>query len=89
MGMRLREFAGAINRCHEVLVAVHFGPGEDDFLWVPISKTSAREITDKAREAGLEEVDAAMEDGDLLLDVGEEEEEVIEEQEAPPKEEAH
>lgn len=92
MGMRLREFAGAINRCHEVLVAVHYGPGEEDFLWLPIAKTYAREITDKAREANLEEIDAVLDGDDLYIDAGDEEgaeEEEEEEELPPPKEEAH
>jgi hypothetical protein len=69
--MRVREFAGAVNRAKEVLVLVQFSAEhEEGSMWLPIAKSAAKEIVDHAKEHGIEEVENVMEDdGCLYLDV--------------------
>lgn len=74
--MRVREFAGAVNRAKEVLVLVSFSEHEEGTLWLPISKSTAKEIVDHAKEHGIEEIENLMEDdGCLYLDVPEDSDE--------------
>ena len=71
--MRVREFAGSVNRAKEVLVLVQFSAEHDEgSLWLPIAKSTAKEIVDHAKEHGIEEIENVMEDdGCLYLDVPE------------------
>lgn len=66
--MRLHAFNGAVNRAHEVLILVDFAEShEEGVMYVPIKKSVAKEITDRARELELEEIDAWEEDGNLYI----------------------
>lgn len=81
--MKHREFAGALNRCTEVLVAVEFSDHEEGVLWLPIKKSEARAIIDHAKEHGITEIHAELdpEDKCLYIEVkGEEETETDEEE---------
>jgi ABC-type proline/glycine betaine transport system substrate-binding protein len=82
--MRLREFSGSINRCDEVLVPVFFHTSQVEALWIPVKKAEAREIIEKAKELGLEEVHAELDEEDnclYIIEPGSEEEGAEEEEE--------
>jgi hypothetical protein len=98
--VRLRAFAGMVNKASEILVPVYIsskGEHDNHYVWVPISKTAAKELIEEAKERGLEEIEGVTEsEGCLYLDgpgeeegepgTGEEEEE--EEEEEEPEREA-
>jgi hypothetical protein len=88
--MKHREFAGALNRCVEVLVPVEFSDHEEGVIWLPVKKSEARAILEHAREHGIEEIHAELDKEDKCLYVevrSETETEEAEEEEAEEEEE--
>lgn len=103
--MKLRDFAGCVNRCNEVLIPVYFADdppnrpdgleGDDEceaFIWAPVQKAKIKELVlSRAKELGIDEVDAVLdpEDNNLYLDGGGEdgEEEDLEEENEVEEEE--
>lgn len=55
--VRLRQLNGFINQADEIFAPLFFHADEDKgFVWVPLTKVAAKEVTQAAEEAGLEEV---------------------------------
>ena len=78
MGMRLREFAGKVNDCDEVLVPVFFADHEDAVVWLAVKKSEVKEaIIEKAKELEIEEIDAELDEEDNCLYITEPEEEEV------------
>ena len=81
------EFAGAVNRASKVFVLVSYGDGEDDWLWLEVSKNNARHITASAKDESRDapgDIDAEFEGKDLCVGggvLGDEPEEEEEEEE--------
>lgn len=84
--LRLRAFAGKINKAKEILVPVYVfadveGEEPQECVWIPITKQAARLIIDEAQEREIEEVcGISEEDGCLYID-GPDSEEIEEEEE--------
>jgi len=56
--LRLRDFNGEVNRAREVYVPVYFSSDEENgTIWIEITKTSAKEISEYAKEVGIEEIE--------------------------------
>ena len=75
--VRLREFAGLVNRASEIVVPVSFSShtdaaGEEDGVaWLPIQKNVAKQLIDEAKEIGVEEIEGVFyneEEGCLYIE---------------------
>jgi hypothetical protein len=55
--MRLREFAGCVNRAKEVVVMVPFSSHDEGVTWLAIQKNVAKDLIDEAKELGIEEIE--------------------------------
>ena len=56
--MKLRQFQGAILAATDIYVFVEFGPGPEDYIWLPVSKNAAKLITAEAKDPEREDGDA-------------------------------
>ncbi len=66
--LRLRQFAGEINRADAVYIPVFFHSSQESF-WMEVPKTNAKELIAHATEHGIEEVEGiTIEDGCLYID---------------------
>lgn len=81
--VRLRPFAGMVNRAKEILVPVYYASPrenedghEEGFCWLPITKATAKQLIEEATEAGIEEIEGVTEeDGSLYIDGPEDDDE--------------
>jgi len=89
--MKLREYAGAVNRAKSVFLWCPYAPGFGD--WVETTKVAAKNLADTAKAEGATEIEARVEEGDLYIgeeltsepaDEPEEEEEEEEEEDDEP-----
>lgn len=81
--VRLREFAGLVNRSKEILIPVCFSSHEDGVTFLPIQKNVAKMLIDEAKELGLDCIEGVVEgtgedEGCLYLEGPEEGEEGVE-----------
>jgi len=66
--MTLREFAGAVNRCTQVLVPVVFADHDDAIVYLAVPKNEAKDVICKeAKKLGLETVFAELDEEDNCL----------------------
>lgn len=56
--MKPRHLSGEINRAAAVFVYVDFAPDDAGFAWLQVSKERAREIVDRARDEGIDDIAA-------------------------------
>lgn len=63
--MKPRDFAGAVNRAKTVWVWVAYAPGFGTY--VECAKVAAKALVTQAKDDGVDEIEAEVEDGELFI----------------------